>query len=263
MQKRMWIRCCLACLSIAALIATSASADKPKRASDNRVGTFAGRPRQFHFARLKYPGGIPDYIKNWYTDYPNMDSNLTKLARRLTIIDVGEPLLVEPSSEDIFNFPMVYSVEPEQMVLGPEDSANLREYLARGGLWFADDFHGDEEFDQFVAQIHRVLPDAKIVELDTSHPLFHCFYNIDKIVQVTNDGIAKCSSCDQWENGESGRIPKDFAVFDKNGRISILMAWNTDLGDGLEWADDPEYPGYYSAYAFKFISNVIVYAMSH
>src|SRR5215471_4887355 len=210
MKKRVWLAYCLACVSVAVLISTAASADKPKKAlSDNSVNTPFGRPRQFHFARLKYPGGIPDYIKNWYTDYPAMDSNLTKLARRMTIIDTGEPLLVEPSSPQIFMYPLVYSVEPEQMVLGDEDAANLREYLSRGGLWFADDFHGDEEFNQFVAQIHRVLPDAKIVELNTSHPLFHCFYDINTIVQVTNDGIAKCRECDQWENGPSGRIPKD------------------------------------------------------
>src|SRR4051812_24690704 len=173
MDKRWWVRCCLACLSVAALVATSASADKPKRLLDDLVSAPADRRPQFRFARLKYPGGIPDYIKNWYTDYPNMDSNLTKLAHRMTIIDVGQPMLVEPVSKDIFNYPLVYSVEPEQMVLGPQDADNMREYLAPGGLWFADDFHGDEEFAQFVTQIHRVLPDAKIVELDTSHPLFH------------------------------------------------------------------------------------------
>ena len=44
---------------------------------------------------------------------------------------------------------------------------------------------------------------------------------------------------------------------------NVLMAWNEDLGDGLEWADDPEYPANYSAFAFKFVSNVIVYAMTH
>jgi hypothetical protein len=264
MDKRTWFGYCLACLCIAASVTASVSADKPKKTpADDSVKASDDWRHQFRFARMKYPGGIPDYIKNWYTDYPNMDSNLTTLAHRLTIIDVGEPILVEPASADIFKYPLVYSVEPEQMVLGPEEVANLREYLARGGLWFADDFHGDEEFDAFVAQIHRVLPNAKIVELNTSHPLFHCFYNIDKIVQVTNDGIAKCHECDQWENGPSGKIPKDFAVFDERGRISILMAWNTDLGDGLEWADDPDYPGYYSAYAFRFVTNVIVYAMTH
>ena len=36
-----------------------------------------------------------------------------------------------------------------------------------------------------------------------------------------------------------------------------------DLGDGLEWADDPEYPAKYSAYAFKLLMNLIVYATTH
>jgi hypothetical protein len=130
-------------------------------------------------------------------------------------------------------------------------------------LWFADDFHGDEEFSEFFAQVRRVLPDAKLVELNVSHPLFHCFFDIDKIVQVTNDSIARCRQCDQWENGPSGKEPKVFGVLDERGRINILMAWNTDLGDGLEWADDPSYPREYSTYSFKFLTNVIVYAMTH
>jgi hypothetical protein len=231
--------------------------------ADSRTGTANSKATRFQFVRLKYPGGIPDYVKNWYTDYPNMDKNLTTLLRRLTGVDTGPPILVEPSSEALFEYPMIYSVEPEQMVLGRRDSENLREYLARGGIWFADDFHGDEEFEQFMDQLHKVLPDAKPVELDTKHPLFHSFFDIDKIIQVTNDSIAKCAECDQWENGPSGKEPKVFAVFDPKGRISVLMAWNTDLGDGLEWADDPEYPAHYSKYAFQFVTNVIVYAMSH
>ena len=231
------------------------SADSPVK--DQPMAT------QFQFARMQYPGGIPEYLKNWYTDYPAMDKHLTVLLQRVTGIDVAPAAVVSPASGLIFNYPLIYSVEPEQMVLGPSDITNLREYLARGGLWFADDFHGDEEFNQFLAQIRRVLPRASPVELDISHPLFHCFYDIEEIIQVTNDSIAKCPECEQWENGPSGKIPKVFAVFDQDGRISILMAWNTDLGDGLEWADDPLYPATYSTYAFKFLTNAIVYTMSH
>jgi hypothetical protein len=226
-------------------------------------GRAPEKPGEFRFARLRYPGRIRGYVKNWDTDYPAMDDNLTALLRRLTIIDVAEPALVPPSSKTIFQYPLIYSVEPEQMNLTPEDAANLSEYLARGGFWFADDFHGDEELNQFLEQVDRVVPEASIVELNTSHPLFHSFYDINEIIQVTNDGIAKCAECNQWENGESGKIPRVFAVLDGSGRISILMAWNTDLGDGLEWADDPRYPSRYSKYAFKFMTNVIVYAMSH
>ncbi len=249
----------LACLIIAGYIALGF----PSVAADSHVNFSQPRATKFQFARMRYPGGIPEYIKNWYTDYPAMDQNLTALLRRLTGIDVAPPVLVDPSSRDIFNYPLVYSVEPEQMALGTHEISNLRDYLSRGGIWFADDFHGDEEFDQFLKQIHRVIPGASPVELDTSHPLFHCFYDIDKIIQVTNDSIAKCSECEQSENGPSGKIPKVFAIFDAHGRISVLMAWNEDLGDGLEWADDPQYPAEYSSFAFKFVTNVIVYGMTH
>jgi len=262
LPPRKWLAVGVACVSLALSISLTCwvfGADS----SDKRSTAGVPAVTKFQFARMQYPGGIPDYVKNWYTDYPNMDKNLTALMRRLTEIDVGAPVVFEPSKDDIFQYPLIYSVEPEQMILGERDITNLREYLNRGGLWFADDFHGDEEYDLFLQQIRRVLPEASPVELDTSHPLFHCFYDIDKIVQVTNDSIAKCTACEQWENGPSGKIPKVFAVFDQKGRIKVLMAWNTDLGDGLEWADDPEYPAYYSTYAFKFVSNVIVYAMSH
>jgi hypothetical protein len=217
----------------------------------------------FRFARLQYPGGIPDYIKNWYTDYPAMDSHLSRYLGHHTRIDVGSPALVEPSSPKLFQYPLIYSVEPEQMVLDPHDAANLREYLARGGFWFADDFHGDREFREFLEQLKRVLPGASLVELNTSHPLFHTVYDINEIIQVTNDGIARCRECDQWENGPSGKTPRVFALVDGNDRICVLMAWNTDLGDGLEWADDPSYPSRYSTYSAKFLTNVIVYAMTH
>jgi uncharacterized protein DUF4159 len=247
----------LRCFLIVALIPITwlvAGADLP---------TVHTRPAGFQFARLRYPGGIPYYMKNWYTDYPAMDEHLTRLLDRMTGIEVGRPVVIEPSSADIFQYPLVYTVEPEQMVLRPRDISNLAEYLARGGLWFADDFHGDEEFDRFWEQIQRVLPESSLVELDISHPIFHCFYDIPKIIQVTNDGIAECRECEQWENGPSGKVPKMFAVLDQRHRISVLMAWNTDLGDGLEWADDPNYPAEYATFSFKFITNLIVYAMSH
>lgn len=232
-------------------------------AADLRPDDVQTRSAKFQFARMRYPGGIPAYIKNWYTDYPAMEQHLTTLLGRATQVDVAPPVVVDASSPQIFNYPLIYSVEPEQMTLGPRDAANLREYLERGGIWFADDFHGDAEFNRFLQQLQRVIPNAKPVELTTAHPLFHCFYDIDRIIQVTNDAIAKCAECNQWENGPSGQEAKVFAIVNDKGRPSVLMAWNTDLGDGLEWADDPAYPAPYATYSFQFLSNLIVYATSH
>src|SRR4051794_15060259 len=87
-------------------------------AADSRLNDITSRAAKFQFARMRYPGGIPDYIKNWYTDYPAMDEHLTRLLRRMTDIEVAPPSVVEPASPAIFDYPLIYSVEPEQMVLG-------------------------------------------------------------------------------------------------------------------------------------------------
>src|SRR5581483_9338890 len=94
-------------------------------AADSRADEIKPGVTKFQFARMQYPGGIPEYIKNWYTDYPAMDQHLTALLRRLTGIDVAPPVIVNPASKDIFKFPLIYSVEPEQRILGPADIANL------------------------------------------------------------------------------------------------------------------------------------------
>src|SRR5207249_9764322 len=64
------------------------SADSPVK--DQPMAT------QFQFARMQYPGGIPEYLKNWYTDYPAMDKHLTVLLQRVTGIDVAPAAVVSP-----------------------------------------------------------------------------------------------------------------------------------------------------------------------
>src|SRR6266513_3019850 len=82
---------------------------------------------QFVFARLIYNGRIPGYYKNWYTDYPRADRNLIAVLKRLTNINISEKERAIPINDpDLFNYPMVYSSEIEQMVLTDEDAAILR-----------------------------------------------------------------------------------------------------------------------------------------
>lgn len=219
---------------------------------------------QFIWARLQYTSAHDDsYLKGWYTDAPDMDDHIIELVTRLTKIQIAKAV-VKPSSPRLFDYPFVYSVEPEQIVFSDKEAANMRSYLARGGFWFADDFHGQEELDMFIEQLHKVLPNARLEELTPQHELFHVFFDIGKFVQVVNDGLITCApECPQWENGDTGREPKFFAVYDSIGRMVVLAAWNTDLGDGLEWADVPWYPQPMSAYAVRVITNVIIYSLTH
>ena len=43
----------------------------------------------------------------------------------------------------------------------------------------------------------------------------------------------------------------------------VAMNFNSDMGDGWEHADDPEYPEKYSALGIRIALNYVIYAMSH
>ena len=133
----------------------------------------------------------------------------------------------------------------------------LRGYLDAGGFLIVDDFWGQREWDQFEYNIRRVYPDRQIVDIGLDHPIYSAFYDIEEVVQVPAIGRtynpAECWGCS----------PQIKGMYDDEGRLSVIINFNTDLGDAWEWAESPAYPLYYSTYAYEMGANMIVYAMSH
>jgi hypothetical protein len=70
------------------------------------------------------------------------------------------------------------------MQLSQEEADILREYLQRGGFFVVDDFHGTYEWANFEEQIRKVFPTCKIEEIPLSHPVFHCFFDVEALTQV-------------------------------------------------------------------------------
>ena len=66
-----------------------------------------------------------------------------------------------------------------------------------------------------------------------------------------------------WEKG--GFVPHLRGILDDRGRPMVLANWNTDMGDGVEWSNAEEYPGYlkYTAEAYRMWINEIIYALTH
>jgi hypothetical protein len=52
-------------------------------------------------------------------------------------------------------------------------------------------------------------------------------------------------------------------IIDERGRLSVMIVWNSDLGDAWEWAENPYYPLDRSTFAYQLGINAIVFAMSH
>ena len=55
------------------------------------------------------------------------------------------------------------------------------------------------------------------------------------------------------------------AILDDDGRAMVLLNFNTDMGDGWEWSNAEDYPGYlqYTAQAYRMMINEVVYALTH
>lgn len=212
--------------------------------------------------RVVYTGLGPWlYYKAWYTDWPKADRQFILGVRRLTNIQVAEQTkTVALTDPELFKYPFIYSVECGHWNLLDSEAAALREYLKRGGFLFCDDFWGSREWANFQLNMHRVLPDAAIVELPISHSVFHSYYDISQLIQVPNVGNALYSD---YTYEQDGYIPHCLGILDKNERLMVIINWNTDLGDAWEWADLPGFPAKYSTYAYKIGINAIIYAMSH
>ena len=227
-----------------------------------------GRPlpmHEFYFTRVAYSGGGGGFRRwrrqSWATDYPKSDRQFLIVAERLTGLDMFmEEHPRRLTDEHLNRFPFLYALEVGGMSMTPEEATALREFLLRGGFLVVDDFWGTYEWEIFEYEMQKVLPEYPIVDVPLEHEIFHTFYDIDEIVQVPNVNNGRRGGA-TWER--DGYEPFVKGIFDEEGRLMVIINWNTDLGDAWEWAEDPYYPLRYSTYAIQMGVNFIVYAMSH
>ena len=241
---------------------SNAAAQAPS-AADSR---FAGL--QWRFVRIKYHfvnegTRVPQdfYGEPWGIDSPAAEQNLTRRVKTATAIQVDDPMLMTLDDPRLFEHPWIYFVEPSSMRMTEADILALREYFMRGGSAMMDDFHGTFEWDAFTREMKRLFPDRQIVEVPRDHPVFGAFYKIDGYPQVP--GIGSFIAGRTWEKG--GVVPHLRTILDDAGRPMIFVNFNTDMGDGWEWSNAQEYPGYikYTAMAYRMAINEIVYALTH
>jgi hypothetical protein len=227
---------------------------------------FAGL--QWQFVRIRYtawtvpPGSVASpEDEPWFIDAPAADWNLTRRLRTATAIHVEDPIVLTIEDPTLWAHPWIYIVEGGNLRLKETEVPILREFLLRGGTLTFDDFHGPTEWANVESELKRVFPDRKIIELTPEHPIFHCFYDFDHYPQTP--GLGSFLQGRTWEKG--GYVAHLRAIEDDNGRPMVLINWNTDMGDGWEWSNASDYPGYvkYTAQAYRMGINEIVYTLTH
>ena len=228
----------------------------------------ADEKTEYVFARLRYPsyragrGMSPTWYMrgNWTIDYPKADRHFVQGVRRLTRIHTRSvEQVVDLESDEIYNWPWIYVVEPGHWELTDAQAKKLRDYLLRGGFMMTDDFHGTMEWDIFMQSMSRVFPDRSVVDVEDKDALFHVLYNLDERAQIP--GLAALYYGRTYE--VDGIEPRWRGVYDDKGRVMVAISHNMDLGDAWEHADSPYYPEKYASMAYRVGINYVIYAMTH
>ena len=126
-----------------------------------------------------------------------------------------------------------------------------------------DDFHGEHELNLVKEQLLKLFPGRQLIELSTDHELFHVFYDIDALEETLVISLAYDRTVSHEDNCETCWVPQVFAILDADGGIDVLIAYNFDLGDALEHADNELYSQKMTTFAMRFLINVVIYVMSH
>jgi len=198
--------------------------------------------REFGIARLKYGGG-----GDWYEDRTSLVNLLHSVKEKTGIPVAGDrEAVVEPGSAALFQYPFVFACGHGNMKFTPTEVSNLRRYLTSGGfLWVDDDFGIDPSMRREMA---RVFPDASLIELPFSHPIFHGLYDFP-------GGLPKIHEHD-------GGPAKAFGIV-HDGRLVVLYSYDCDLGDGLEDEEVHHDPPEKRDAASRMGMNIVYYALTH
>ncbi len=228
-------------------------------------------PGEFVLGRLMYPSrGFGFYGwdwkqggTGWTDDYPRGDRTMIKMLRRLSRMSVRaveQPVDLDDGDAEFFPFLLVGLAYSWQLT--DRQAAALRAYLLHGGFMFCDSFFGETNWAMFEQSLRRVFPDRPIIDMTDDHPIFHVVYDLPHMTTVQ---IPNMNSLMAGGDGSlfGGSIPRWFGVEDDKGRLMVLIAYNNDVADAWQWADDARYPADKADIALRLGVNVTVYAMTH
>jgi hypothetical protein len=221
----------------------------------------SGEGVEWTFARFHYPGnGNFRGFRRWAADYPKSDHQFVQGVQRLTRIETRPAeRVVDPDSDDIYNWPWIFVEDAGAWTLNAKQAARMRDYLLRGGFMMLDDTHGDYEWDRMMDGIRQIFPDRAVEELPDNDEIFHVFYDLDKRFQIPGTRYI-------WGGRRytpDSAVPHWRAIRDDRGRIMVAICHNSDVGDAWEWADSPDYPQQPMELAYRIGINYILYGMTH
>jgi hypothetical protein len=220
---------------------------------------------RFTFVRVRYttaPGGHwAGGLPSWVHGYPLAEQNLMRIMKEVSLLDAhaDDTNVVTLDDPDLGRYPIAYIIEVGWWTLTEPEAAGLRAYLQKGGLLIVDDFKVEGwnglsggGWEPFEENMKRVLPEAKIVTLEPSHPIFNSFFAIqtlDDFPQAYNSGPAIFRAI--YEDNDPSK------------RLMVIINYNTDISQYWEWSGRQLRPLDDTNEAYKLGVNYLIYGLTH
>jgi Domain of unknown function (DUF4159) len=218
---------------------------------------------RFTFVRINYdtaPGGY--WYRGqpaWMHGYPVAEENLMKIMNEVSYLGAHDEQFNSLALDDpeIFKYPLVYLIEVSWWRMTDRERTMLRAYLDKGGFVIVDDFKAEGDFGSagwqpFVDNMKRVMPEGRFLDMDTSHPIFHSFFEIGAL--------------DQFPQAYNAGQPVFRGLYEDNDptkRLMMIVNYNTDISQYWEWSGRGLRPFDETNEAYKLGVNYIIYGMTH
>ena len=207
---------------------------------------------RFTFVRLRYQV----YNQSgWEYDYPAMERNFMTVINDLSTLHphIHESNIHSMDDPILSKYPIAYLSEPGWWIPDQPEAEGLRKWLKKGGFLIVDDFYG-QQWTNFERSMMAVLPDAKIVRLNVSNPIFNSFFKLKTLEGMYHPDIP-------------GQYPAEYyGIYEDNDpskRLMVVIDYNNDIGDYMEWSGTGNYQINFSNDAYKIATNYIIYGMTH
>jgi len=243
-------------LGAAAVFAAGDGYDPP--AVDYKNMPYNGR---FTFVRLRFqpsdwgPGRYMWGLDlKWNHDYPRAEQHLSQILRELTALDIHTDAsrILTLDDPDLFRYPIAFMWEPGFWNLTELEAESFRAYLSKGGFAIFEDFDGAQQWNNFEAQMRRVLPDGRFVRLDNAHRIYDAFFQIKDIHAIVHP--------------MSGIRPSYYGIYEDNDpakRLMVVANYDNDVPEYWEWSGEGLFPFDASNEAYKLGVNYVLYGLTH
>jgi hypothetical protein len=218
---------------------------------------------RFNFVRVKYetaPGGY--WWRGqpaWSHGYPLAEQNLMKIMNEVSYLGAHDEEINTLTLDDpeLSKYPVAYIIEVSWWQMTDGEAAALRAYVQKGGFVIVDDFKalgdfGSPGWDVFETNMKRVFPNGRFVDMPTSHPVFHSFFEI--------------ATLDNFPQAYNAGPPVFRGMFEDNTpskRLEMIVNYNTDISQFWEWSGRGFRPFDETNEAYKLGVNYLIYGLTH